>query len=376
MRYFFSGILSTLLLLLRDIKSWIVVLLLPALVLATGKLFPAQGGSSPVQVGVALPDTGAEEMWTLLEARSDEVLAFILADVDTIDRNIAAGRWDCGLVMAEDFDDRLAELDLDRIITIRIGPGSTVYPLVRESVSACMAQLIGPDIAREYLLDSGIATVETLSGMQSRLEARLDESDRVIVSLSTPDASPLRPLELAQEGMDTILCWMVSAVILVRLLLGATDLGRWISAPAILRLKPLRSGTCLMAARIGADGILMVLSGCAAILLLGKGLWGCAAVLAYVLFWLAASILLAHFAPVSSVLPVCVPFSAVISLLLSSALVDISLIVPAISGVSRWIPATMFLRICEGEPYAFAVLLCMAGLCLAVSGVIDHFSQK
>lgn len=373
MRYFFSGILSALALRVRDVKSWIIVLLLPALVLASNSLLPEQEVSAPVQVGVALPERGGEAMWAQLEARSDEVLTFIPADADTIDRNIAAGRWDCGLILAEDFDDRLPQLDLNDIITIRIGAGSTVYPLVRETVSACMAQLIGPDIAREYLLSSGIATEETLSEMQSRLEERLDESDRVIVSMSTPDGSPLSPLELTRKGMDAIFCWMVSAVILVRLMLGATDLGKWISAPAVRRLKPLRSATCLMAARIGAEGILMCLSGCAAMLLLGMGLWGCVAVLAYVLFWLGLAILLAHMGQISGVLPVCVPFAAVISLLLSSALVDIGLIIPMVSGVSRWIPAAMFLRICQGDLPAAVSLAGLAAVCFGVSCGADHF---
>lgn len=376
MRYFFTGILSTLVLRLRDIKSWAVLLMLPALILASGRILPPQEVSSPVQVGVALPEAGAEEMWALLESRSDDVLTFVLADVDTIDRNIAAGRWDCGLVLAEDFDERLEELDLDRIIALRIGLGSAVYPLVRETVSACMAQLIGPDIARKYLLDSGIVAEEALAQIQPRLEESLDESDRVIVSMTTPDGGELSPLELAQEGIDSILCWMVSAVILVRLLLGATDLGKWSSSPAIVRMKPLRSLTCLMAARAGADGILIFLSGSAAMLLLGRGSWGCAAVLAYVLFWLAASILLAHFRPVSSVLPVCMPFLVVISLLLSSVLMDIALIVPSVSEVARWIPAAMFLRICEGDPYASGFLFGGAILCLSISGAIDRLRRK
>lgn len=376
MRYFVSGILSTLWLRLRDVKSWIVLLLLPGLILAAGRLFPAQEASAGVQVGVALPESGAEELWTLLEERSNEVLTFILADADTIDRNVAAGRWDCGLILEEDFVRRLEALELDRIITIRIGPGSTVYPLVRETVSACMAQLVGPDIAREYLLDSGIAAEEALPGLQSRLEETLDESNRVIVTLTTPGGEALRPLELTRQGVDSILCWLVSAVILVRMLLGTTDLGSWITAPAARRLKPLRSATCLMAARIGADGILMCLSGFVAMLLLGKGPWGCAAVLSFTLFWLAAAILLAHFRPVTAVLPVCVPFAAVSSLLLSSALVDISLIVPALSGAARWFPGAAFLRVCGGDLPAAVFLLGGAAVCFALSWAIDPFCKN
>ena len=366
MRYFFFSIFSELTVRLRSIKSWLITLLLPAMILAAGQMLPAEEISAPVQVGVAIPEEGAEGLWALLDARSNDVVEFCLTDADTIDRNVAAGRWDCGLVVAEDFADRVKQLDLDRVITIRIGLGSAVYPLVRETVSACMAQLIGPDIAMEYLLESGIVTEQTASQAEPFLKDDLDETERVNVRMSTPDGEPLSALELAQEGMDAILCWMVSAVILVRMLLGATDLGKWIRSAPIRRMKSLRTNACLMAARIGADGLLMFLSGSVALLLLGKGIFGCMAVMGYVLFWMVIAILLAHFPSISGGLPVFMPFAVVLSLLLSSVLVDISLIVPVFSGVSGWFPDALFLRGCEGDLGPVLCLFGTAGIMAAV----------
>lgn len=369
MSYFVSAFLGTLGVRLKDVKTWLVLLLIPGLVAAAGMMFPAREMASPVQVGVALPPAGGEEMWALLEGCNNEVLTFIRADEDTIDRSIAAGRWDCGIVLGLNFEERLRALDTDGIIGLRIGPGSAVYPLVRESVSACMIQLLGPEIARDYLLESGIADDTTIAGMESRLQEVLDESDRVLVHMSTADGSPLAPLDLAREGMDAVLCWLISAVILVRLLLSATDLGAWINAPAVRRMTALRSPLTMMMARACADGLLLALSGSAAMALLGRGLWGCAAVWSYVLFWLAAAVLLARFPSVSGVLPVCVSFAVVLSLLLSSVLVDISLILPGLAGVCRWLPVTLFLAVCRGQWPAALCLTAAAAACFALAAL-------
>ena len=71
---------------------------------------------------------------------------------------MAAGRWDCALVLPEDFEDRLTRLEVDGLFTLVTGPGSAVYPMVRETASACVAELISPGMAEDYLLDSGIVT--------------------------------------------------------------------------------------------------------------------------------------------------------------------------------------------------------------------------
>lgn len=375
MRYVCSGIWSSLILRLKSPKLWVAVGIF-LLVLLGINAFPSEEFSAPVQVGVVVPEEGGEKFWSLLEARSGTVLTFHKADENTVDRNIAAGKWDCGIVLSEDFARCVETVDMAKAFTIRIGPGSAVYPLVREAIAACTAQLIGPGIAGEYLLSSGIVENEDdLSRLQHQLEQVLDESQRVNVTLSTPDGEPLAPITLADRGVNLVLCWVVSAVLLVWLLLCATDLARWITTPAARRMQPMRSATCLMAAKIGADGILTLLMAAGAMVMLKTGLNGCAAVVCYGLFWLSAAIFLAHFPGISTVLPVCVPFVMVISLLMSSVLVDISILVPALSGIGRWLPARIFLDVCQGELGRMAVLLGGGFACLLAAAAIDYLRK-
>lgn len=348
MRYFATGLQTALLQRLGSVKGWIILLLLPVLVLTVMLCVPEEEVSAPVQVGVALPEEGAEDFWGLLEARSGTVLQFIDADEDVVNRNVAAGKWDCGLILAEDFEDRLEEMDTDRIITVKISAGSTVYPLVKETVAACMASLTAPDIAEDYLLDSEILSAEQLEGLDDQLDAVIGESDRVLVTMRTVDGRALDQLELADSGIRALLRWLVSAVLLVWMLLCAADLGRWYSTPAVKRMRPLRSSTCLMAAKISADGLVAFAAGSVALLILGDGLAGCAAAAAYVAFWSALAVVMARIPALWQTLPVWPPFAVVISLLSSSALVDVGTVFPAAAGAVRWMPVSLFMEVCSG----------------------------
>lgn len=376
MRFLFSGIRTSLISRLKS-PGFYAAVLIAAIFLAAVSQFPAQEVSAPVQVGVVLPQSGGEAFWALLEQRSGTVLTFHKTDADTVDRNIAAGKWDCGIILSEDFAQSIHKVDLAKAITIRIGEGSTVYPLVREAVCACTIQLISPDIAAEYLLEKGIVSDEAaLEQIRPLLEQTLDASQRVQIHLSTPDGQPLEPVKLAEKGVDLILCWVVSAVLLVWLLLCATDLARWIQAPAARRMCPLRPATCLMAAKVSGDGILAMILGCAAMITLKTGFFGCAAVASYVLFWLSVALMLAHFAAVSTVIPVFVPFVMVISLLLSSVLVDISLVIPQFGAVGSWLPSRLFLDTCQGDLSGAAILLTGSLICILLSMGLDRLGTS
>lgn len=376
MRYVASGIGTGMISRLKTPGFYIALVITAALLLAVGRI-PAQEAAAPVQVGVVLPDSGGEEFWALLQQRSGTVLTFHQTDADTADRNIAAGKWDCGIILSEDFARCVEAVDLDRAFTIRIGEGSAVYPLVREAVCACAIELIGPEIAADYLLDKGIvADMDTLEQIRPLLEQSLDASERVLIHLSTPDGQPMVPLTLAEQGVDLILCWVVSAVLLVWLLLCATDLARWLQTPAVARMRPLRSATCLMIAKIGADGILALALACAAMTVLNTGVFGCAAVAGYGMFWFSAALLLAHFAAVSTVIPILVPFIMVVSFLMSSVLVDISLVVPQLSGIGRWLPCRLFLDACQGDPGKAALLSGGGAVCLLLCTGLDDCSWK
>ena len=151
MRFQWNTFQTALNLQLRAWKTWLFVLLLPALVWLLLAALPERERGAPVQVGVSLPEEGGEAFWALLEERGGVVVTFIRADEDAIAAKVASGQWDCGLLLPEDFRERLEALDTGRLVTLCVGDGSTVYPLVRETAAACLAELLSPGIAREYL---------------------------------------------------------------------------------------------------------------------------------------------------------------------------------------------------------------------------------
>lgn len=377
MRYFLTGFRITLTQRMRNVKSWLILLLIPLLIVGMQAALPNEQVSAPVLVGVALPEEGGEAFWDLLQLRSGTVLTFIRADTQTIDRNIAAGRWDCGVILSEDFSARLESADTDRIFTIRVGDGSAVYPLVQETISSCMASLVRVPIAQEYLAYSGITGPDSdPDEARHRLETTLGHDDRVNIAMSTFDGRPIDSFDLADRGVTVFLRWIVMVILLVWLLLCASDLGRWRCSGAVKRLIPLRSATILMCARFSADSLLGMISGCLGVLALGDGLYSCIAVVAYVLFWSCAGVLMAHFSSVWQSIPVLPAFAVTVSLLFSGVLVDVPAFIPGLSGISQWFPGKLFLRICQGQWFASLPLVCACAVFLLLSSGMDKIKKR
>lgn len=370
MSFFLSLFRTTLQQRLRRIRSWVILLLIPCLIVGIHVALPDESVSAPVQVGVALPEDGGDALWALLEARSGTVLTFIAADMETIDRNIAAGRWDCGVIVNEDFAELLEQMDTKRIFTLHVGEGSAVYPLVREAVAACMASLVTEPIAQDYLQDAGIPHDS------SSLYQVLGSEDRVIVTMQTADGTPLHPFELGSRSVQKILSWVISAAILVWMLLCAHDLGRWSHSGATKRILTLRSYTCVACARMAADWLLILLPSLIAMIAIGVGVYGCAAVCGYSLFWGAVGILAARLPAVWQSVPLLPPFAVVLSLLLSGALLDLGSLFPAFSDLGGFIPANLYMQTCNTSPSAILPLLASAAVLLGISAIMDQIKKR
>lgn len=363
MRFVLLGMGTTLVRRLRSFRGWLSLLLIPALVLGINGALPAEELTAPVQVGVCLPEQGGEEFWELLQQRSGTVLTFVQAAETELEGRVAAGQWDCGLVLPEDFGERLAALKLDGLFTLVTGPGSTVYPLVRETVSACVAQLVSPAMAWEYLQESGLAAGIDDGTARERLKLTLEDSDRVIVTMSTPGGEPLAALELADSGIRKLLCWLVSCLILIWMLLGAAELGSWNGSPGAVRMGPLRGKTSRMLIRMGPEAFMAAFSGSLTLALLDFGPAAWISVMAYTLLWMAAALLLARVPALAGALPVLMPFGAALSLLCSGILIR--------TAWGRWTGAGLFLEGCGGNTGAAAVLFAGAAVLLGVSCLAD-----
>ena len=353
-------------------RTWLLLLLLPLATFGARALLPAEEVSTPVQAGVVLPEEGGEAFWARLEERSGLVVAFHRSGLDQAKGQVAAGRWDCALVLPEDFEDRLARLEVDGLFTLLTGPGSAVYPMVRETVSACVAELISPGMAEEYLLDSGIVEADGIERVRPRLREVLLDQDRVLISMESLDGRPLDPLTLADSGVSNLLSGLAAILLLIWALLAAMDLGRWLDSPFARRLRPLQGATALLLPRLGAAMVPALCAGGLALLAVDHPLPCILALLPYLLFWGAAALALARLRPVWSALPAVVPFVPVLGLLLSPVLLDLSLLFPALGPVVHWNPVTLYLRACGGAWTDGAVLAAAGGVLLALPSLLEH----
>lgn len=342
-------------------RGWFLLLLLPLITFGARALLPPEEVSTPVQVGVVLPESGGESFWERLEERSGLVVTFRLSSLSRAEGQVASGRWDCALVLPEDFEARLARLDVDGLFTLLTGPGSAVYPMVRETVSACVAELVSPSMAEEYLLDSGIAAPEGLEDVRPRLHEVLLDQDRVLVSMETADGRPLDPLTLADSGVSTLLSGLTAILLLIWALLAAMDLGRWLDAPFTRRLLPLRGDLALLLPRLGVALVPALCAGALALLAVERPVHCILSLIPYLLFWGAAALAMARLRPVWSALPAVVPFVPALGIVLSPVLLDLSAIFPALEPIIRWNPVTLYLRACGGS-WADGLLLAAAGL--------------
>lgn len=373
MNFFLTSFQSALAAQLTRRRTWLLFVLLPLLSIGAVRLMPEEEVSAPVQVGVVLPAEGGGDFWTRLQARSGLAAAFLPADLELAERQVALGRWDCALVLPEDFSDRLARRETEGLFTLLTGPGSAAYPLVRETVSACAAECLSPGMAEDYLLDSGILREREAEDVRPRLREVLLDRDRVLVSMETADGAPLDPLTLADSGISRLLAGLTAIFLLMWALLTAMDLGRWLDSPFARRLAPLRGSSALLLPRLAAALVPALCAGALALALTAEG----ACILAlfpYLFFCGALALFLARLRRAWSALPVLLPLLPAAGLLLSPVLLDPGLIFPPLAPLSRWLPVTLYLGACGGS-WTDALLLAAEGA--AAAGLLaawDHIS--
>lgn len=375
MNFFLTGLKLSFVRRMRNIKFWVILLLLPALILTVQIVLPKESAAAPVQIGVALPESGGEAFWELLEDRSGTVMSFIQADPDIIDRNVASGKWDCGLILPEDFAQRVEDLDTYRLITLRIGAGSVVYPLVQETVASCMSILSSGQIAESYLLSSGIvADRANLPSVSVPTDPR-EGVKQVQIHMHTPDGAQMDALNIAESGIKDLLLWVICGFMLVWMLMRGADLGAMRNSGTIRRMRPVRSTTVILAGFAGADWIGLCVSAMIAMTILGANLTCYIAIVVFGFFLYTFALFAAHFPAIWKSIPVFPPFVVLISLLFAGALVDMGTLLPKLSPVISWLPGKLYMDICHGNIMACLPLLGASGVFILVSIILDRIKK-
>lgn len=316
MRYFWTALRLSLHGQVRNVRVWALFLLLPVLVWAAAACMPPEESAAPVQVGVYLPQGQGEMLRQLLEARSGTVLTFIFTDEDTMKGKVAAGMWDCALALDQDFEEKLASLDTDRLFTLYIGEGSAVWPLVQEAVAACVGELTAGGIALEYMEQVGMTDLLPPEAVEERIVQVLPQSQRVQVGLVTAHGGELDPLVLARDGTDGVLTALCAVVLTVWFLFSAMDLGRWLESPAAMRMRALRGAWALLLPRAVGAAVPALVSGVLTMLLLGRGAVWFALLIAAAAVLCAVSAVCARLRTVWQALPVVMPFVPVMAALM------------------------------------------------------------
>ena len=374
MRFLFTGFQSALTVQLSRKRVWLLFLLL----LAAGavRLLPGEEVSAPVQVGVVLPEEGGGDFWERLQVRGGLVVTFLPASLEQAERQVGLGRWDCALVLPEDLSARLARGDREGLFTLLTGPGSTVYPLVRETASACAAECLSPGMAEDYLLDSGIFQEGEVEAVRPRLHEVLLDRDRVLVSMETLDGAPLDPIALADSGLSRLAAGGTAIFLLAWSLLAAMDLGRWLDSPFARRLAPLRGTSALLLPRLAAA---MLPALCAGALALGLAVDGAGpyvlALVPYLLFCGGLALTLARSPRAWGAVPVLLPVLPAAGLLLSPVLLDPALLFPALAPLSRLLPVTLYLGACGGHWTDGLLLAAVGAVLMGVPAARDHISS-
>lgn len=359
MKFFLSCLKTAFSRRIRRPGSWIGILLIPALLLGARHILPPQEMTAPVQVGVVLPASGGEALWQLLDNRSDAVVRFLPTDKESLTRAVAAGQFDCGLIAAEDFAQRVQKMDTDGIFTLYIAEGSSVYPLVQESVAACMAQLIKGTVARQYLEEKGIPYPA---------ESTLIEANLVQIRMQTLDGSPLPALSLATSQQQSLLCWVLCGGLLTQVLLLGYAYGEKSLQSSLHRMILMRGYTVPLGGMLLGELIPILLSGWIGAVILDLGASGYAGVFIYVFIMGGCALLLTRKRVLLESIPVLTPFALLISLLLSGALVDLPL--------SRYFPASLFLRSCDGAWLPVALMAVFAAVLWLISLLLDRKNNR
>jgi hypothetical protein len=361
---------------LRRGRFWLALLLALAAGLAFhwGTAADLSGGGA-VQVGVSLP-AGGEAFREALEARSGALVRFVFTDEAIAREKTAAGQWDCALLLPEDFNRRLAEGDTEGLVTLLTGPGSTVYPLVRETAAAALLELSSAGIAADYLLSSGIAGGDGAADLASRLSEDLPQVQRVRLELETLTGRPLDELSLAGEGLSRVLRGSLAAALLVWTLYAAADLGRWRQSGAAERMLPCLGGTRLLLPRLLAAMAPALLLGMAGLLAAGEPMGRALALAPYLAALGGLALLLAAFRPVWTALPAVVPFAAASVFVLSPVFTDVTAFFPGLRPLSRWLPATLYLQGGEGDWAALVRLAVLAAVFAAAAAAAETLRDR
>lgn len=334
------------------------LLAMPALALLLGLLLPHTTTAAPLRVGVLLPQgsANAAQLWQSLATQADESLQFEQAETrDELEAMVAATAWECGYILPDDFDARVAAGRYSRLLTRVDSPATSTTSLVDWAMTAALLELCAPDLTLAYLDRAGIVPTAEQDVLQPALSQAFGAVRQARVQLvplqgqGTTIAPPPLGFTLAR-GVLALLLMLYACLGAVQLLadLGTGFFGRAMpyTGPAPMLLAG--ALTLLLPAAILAAASLCIMAALFPGQLLVLWLEGCLLLL-YLLQLAGLAVLLAGFFRGGDTLLGLLPFLLVACLLLCPIITDLSLYLPALRPVSLLLPPTLYLRGTTGQ---------------------------
>ena len=364
--------------LLRRRKTWLLAaLLLPVSILLAGMLLPAKTLDSSLTAGIVLPEDSpaAQTLLELLETSANTEVHFLSASLETARQQVAAGRWACAYVLAEDFESRIFAKDPGVLFTVLCPEGSTGVSLLHESVAAAVFTLRAPGIAAAYAQSAGFASDP--DSVRQQTAQGLSPDQRMTIQIQTVSGTPAEPVSHA--AVQSLATGATAIFLLLMALLLASDLRRRQRQDWFRRTAAVTGRFPLLSAMAAAAGLLLFVSGAAA-LLLADAFWGGSfagilPVACYGAVLTALALVLAVVPELDAALPALAPFVPVCCLLLCPVFFDAAALFPACAPLSRALPPTWLLLALQQGKNGVWMLPVAAALTAAAAGLSRIFAN-
>lgn len=354
--------------------------LLPLCVLAAGLLLPGESLNTPLEAGVCLPDDSprAEALLECLSQTDPTYVRFHRADEDEIYARVAAGKWVCGFVLRDDFDDRVTARIPGQLATVIVSRAETMAPLLTEAFSAGVYHLRAPLLAADYAQQNGLADGAQLDALRAQIEAGAPDAMTLQTESidGTPGQAPPRlgaaTARAAVRGLAAIFLFL-SALLLAGELDGLRREG-WFTRTAAA------SGPFALRAGLGAAYMLAVTLLTAAAYALSEfffadgspDLSGLGLLAGYALGLTGLALLLGLVPGVRHVLAALLPFLPAVCLLLCPIFFDAARFFAPAGPLSRLLPPSWLLRALQGAAADGVLLWALGPVTLPAAALLSR----
>lgn len=340
MNFFLFSLKMELISFFKERRAIALLLIFPLLAALLSFAIPENEMNAVVPVGIAIPE-GSEKGEALFKLLPQEngYVEFILSDEDSLRKNVAAGKWECGFILRADFDKRLSNLAYSKLFTVVKNEGSTLDAFVAEAISSALLTLVSPDIGTEYLRDVGAQIPE--DGWVLDTEFRISVIPAVDGELGVAGVS---------SGSAATIIRGFAAILLTVLAIAYGDrLAARRQTAYFSRVRAQRGTAAIIVPALVFELLLLFFVSLVTLLILGER--GVLALFAFTLCLVSLSALISSLP--QGITAAILPFLPPVLLILCPIFFDAVSIFPALRYLSEIIPVTQYLNAAGGNTTAF-----------------------